>query len=53
MYLSLFGKHEKIRVQMQHVGFAEFLDLMKRKVDPSLYEEAVKKIQEVYKARGY
>lgn len=46
--LSLITMYEKIKIHMHMVGFLSFIELMKKKIDYSLYEEACDKIGQIY-----
>ncbi len=38
--LSLITSHEKIKIYMQFIGFYSFVELIKKRLDSSLYKEA-------------
>ena len=41
--LTLEDGHQKIKVDVKFIGVNEFLDVMKNKVDPSIYSSAYNK----------
>ncbi len=49
MYLSVIGRHSKIKVHLQIVGFIDLIKLLKKNISASLLDKPLDEIVEVYK----